>query len=253
MNITMRLATILAMVFTLSACGGGDAMRADLGAGPVRSDTPASAAYSWGDYTLSKAVGATAVDVVNVSNGRTTKWSGNIGSTRPLPAAANGHALTFEFTAIDYFTPSNSGHFALAVGGDGDTSKLLRGRGLAIGSVQAYGKRTATCGPSSTPNRVVIETFWSAGNCVYGGSEGPVMVDGETYKVTTWVTTSSPPMTGYSLQHKRADGSWRDVVSASVVDTDNPDKVVAAGWWVIEVFSEHAWTVHLRNVVERVW
>lgn len=203
--------------------------------------------YAWGDYIMTGSGGK-----VRVAHPRYGEWEGYINGPRPAPDNLTRHSLQFEFEADNYFIDENKGHFAVAVVADTGPKHLI-GRGVTIGNVSGYGKRKGGCTQSLPGNRVTIESFWSGGNCVWGDVSSSVrLVDHERYRLTIVAQRSAAGepgrVFGYRLE-QRTGLLWREVGAATIFDSS----VVPAGhagWFLLEVFSTHDWTMRVFNVVE---
>lgn len=202
----------------------------------------------WGDYTL------THRSETKVAHAKYGEWPGFIGLNRDAPAEKiRRHELRFELEADGYFTPDNGGHFAVAVAADYGPRHLI-GRGIVIGNVGAYGVRTGGCVQSQGPNRITIESFWAGGNCVWGDATSSVrMMDGERYRITVSAERTTAGEDGRIVSYRleqRVGRRWREISDATIYDPS--EMPLRAGWYVLEVFSEHSWTVRLYNVTETV-
>ncbi len=171
------------------------------------------------------------------------------------PPGTTSHHLEFEFESDDYFRPGNKGHFAIGLRGDGlsdangDGIPDLQGGGVVLGNVTEYPKRAA-CGPTRRPGTIVIEGFWAGGNCIHSRTEGPELRNGERYRVAIAyrVDSRAKPMReiSYTISRREPRG-WKRLASHSASDDANPSPVSLGGWFFVEVFSTHDWTVRVYN------
>lgn len=214
-----------------------------------------SAAGAGADLVLSKKGG----ERLTASGARV--WKGDVYSAPGLaqPPGTSTHHATFEFESDDYFRNDNIGHFAVGIRGDGltdangDGAPDLRGGGVVLGNVTLYPRRDG-CGPTTSPSTIVIESFWAGGNCIHPSSEGPELRNGSRYRVTISYHVAAglnPRRTISYTLHRRDSGRWTRLVSRSVDDSMNPSPAALGGWFVVEVFSAHDWTLRIYNL--RQW
>jgi hypothetical protein len=174
-------------------------------------------------------------------------WNGFIAlpeGTR-MPVGKSIATLQFEFMSPNYFSDTNIGHFAIAV--RGDIKGGLQGRGVVIGNVTGLPPANAT----TIRNTTATESFWLGGNHVYGPTtQGIALQNNVWYRMNVISHQADAGGIWYVLEKKRTDGSWESVVNRAIVDGVGLGKVPAnyGGWFIAEVFSEHAWTMHLKNV-----
>lgn len=159
--------------------------------------------------------------------------------------------LSFEFSSPNYFTQANIGHLTIGIGRttDAETGQpSLQGKGIVIGNVSAYGCN-GECTQTDYTNTVAIESYWATGNCVHGqDSQSPLeLQDDLTYRVEVRVL---PPCQRiqYTLWSRGRHGKWKTLHHADVHDKDFGNSDNAAGWWIGEVFSQHAWLVNFRSI-----
>lgn len=190
---------------------------------------------------------------------------------QPVPTG-DRQELSLEFYATGYFTPDNLGHFAIGLRGDasadvtGDGRPDVRGRGVVLGNVSDYPRQPnhPHCGPAHDANSLVFESFWAAGNCVYGPSVPvgghPVLRNGVWYRLTLWSgpacsNRSTRLAMGYTLwqQARNARTRWQRVASHQVLDdARNTSPASLDGWFIGEVFSRHDWSLRMRNIQVRL-
>lgn len=192
--------------------------------------------------------------LTKISNPKFGEWYGSrIELNRPAWDKTNTHTLQFEFETSNYFTDDNAGHFAIAVAANSSTSQLL-GRGVIIGNVSGYGKRKAGCATYASGNRVILESFWRTGNCVWGDVSTSVrLVNNERYRLTvrTERTSADEPAKVMSYRLEQSiGGNWQEIGRAMIYD---PNTIpLEGGWFILEVFSNKPWEMRLFNVVETI-
>lgn len=203
----------------------------------------------WGDYIVRSSPAGPVVTSEPFG-----VWQGYVAHLRPVLEPVNRHQLQFEFITEDYFAPENSGHFAIAVMAHAPGDQLI-GHGVVIGNVAAYGIHPGGCVQTPSPNRVAIESFWAGGNCVWGEiSSSEPLQNGTRYRLTISAqkTAAGEPgrLVSYTLERK-ASRYWYKTTERTLFDT-SPVPENYAGWFILEVFSTHEWTVHIENVVETI-
>lgn len=217
-------------------------------AAPFLACTAHSEPIQWGGYTVSRH--GTTVTFQHAVFGT---WDGLAAVNRPAPTPPTKHTLQFEFQSPDYFDPDNRGHFAVAVTADQGPDHLI-GRGITIGNVSQYGIHPSGCVQSPSPNRVTIESFWEGGNCVWGDvSSSPQLENNRRYRLTLQVSESTAAEPGriveYRLEQRIQNLYWRQIHESILFDP-SPVPTEYAGWFLLEVFSEHDWTMNFYNVTE---
>ncbi|MEE4304513.1 MAG: hypothetical protein V2J19_10185 [Wenzhouxiangella sp.] len=185
-------------------------------------------------------------------------WTGYIAYTDSM-SALETHELVFEFESPDYFTSSNSEHWAVAVRADGvtdtdnDGAPNARGRGVVIGNVTGY-PSNPPCGPTQNSSAVAMEAFWSSGNCVYGPStESQGLSNNTRYKIhvisrmENWFTEKIE--NEYQLW-KKVGGSWQllDVELYEEFSGDNPSPTTLGGFFLSTLNAGKAWTFYIYNL-----
>lgn len=188
----------------------------------------------------------------------TRSWDGQLHSAARAkqPPRTTAHHLSFEFETDDYFRPDNPGHFAIGLRGDGlsdadgDGAPDLRGGGVVLGNVTHYPRHDG-CGPTKRPSTIVIEGFWAGGNCIYPRSEGPELRNGQRYRVAIsyHVDAGATPARRirYTLSRRTPRG-WERLAAHSADDTMNRSPPDLGGWYFVEVFSTHDWTLRVYNL-----
>lgn len=164
-----------------------------------------------------------------------------------MPTGYTTMGMRFEFTTDSYFSASNAGHIAIGIRGDGYNGLL--GRGIVIGNVSGLSGDSGT----SQAAAIAIESFWATGNAVYGkATEGTVLENDTLYRVTIVSKGVDAEVIGYTLE-KKIDAYWVTVDQREVVDHKGKGQVSAdlAGWFIVEVFSNHAWNYQIKNL--NVW
>ncbi|MES2821851.1 MAG: hypothetical protein V4812_22995 [Pseudomonadota bacterium] len=173
-------------------------------------------------------------------------WNGPI-ATPPgtkLPLGCSAMRMSFEFRSADYFSADNIGHFAIGIRGNLDNGLL--GRGIILGNVSALHPDEAT----RQVNTLAVESFWREGVRVYGPqTEGPALRNNEDYRVTIECSRVDATAIGYMIERK-VGGRWTERVRKRVIDTFGKGKVPAddGGFFIAEVFSQHRWQMHIRNL-----
>lgn len=204
---------------------------------------------SHGDYVLSHA--ATDYNQFSVRSSRYGQWRGFIGSgpDAPAPDGEWTHELQFTFWSPDYFTDANQGHIAVGLGG-GYSSSHLQGRGVIIGNVSQWSQGPG-CRHTLHINAVAIESFWRGGNCVMGWTSSAPLRNNHYYRLTISTTYAEHDhYVSYRLDEYDLGAGWRLLSQYRVFDY-SANSSAGAGFFILEVFSTHAWTVFLSDVVER--
>lgn len=204
----------------------------------------------FGDYTLVKE----GTLLTKISNPKFGSWYGSrIELNRPAWNKTNTHTLQFEFESSNYFTDDNAGHFAVAVSANSSSTQLV-GRGLVIGNVSGYGQKKNGCATYAAGNRVVLESFWRGGNCVWGDISTSIkIVNNERYRLTLKTERSTADeaakIMSYRLEQLVGD-QWFEVSRAAIFD---PNAIpLEGGWFILEVFSTKPWEFRLYNVTETI-
>lgn len=173
-------------------------------------------------------------------------WNGPI-ATPPgtkLPAGCSAMRMGFEFRSPDYFSANNLGHFAIGIRGNLDNGLL--GRGVILGNVTALPPDQAT----RQTNTLAVESFWREAVHVYGPqTEGPPLQNDVDYRVLIECSRVDATAIGYAIEQK-VNGRWTGRVRRRVLDTFGRGQVPAddGGFFIAEVFSEHRWEMHIRNL-----
>ncbi|MDG9930696.1 MULTISPECIES: hypothetical protein [unclassified Pseudomonas] len=227
------------------------------------------------NYLISKTEGAS-TPMISTSWG---VWDGMIGLESYMSPYAT-HELVFEFKSTNYFSPApingnprdNIGHFAVGVRA-GYSANGLEGRGVIIGNVSGYGVfPNSPCGQTSLKSTIAIEHYYGyAGNCVFGPStQGPQLQDGIKYRVRVvssygGVLFPNNYRTAYDIWQAQPNGSWSHLTGKSVMEPVNGPTPLgngyvtppivppldSQGFFMAEVFSSHAWSVEVTNLVSK--
>jgi len=231
----------------------------DVGQAPLPAPTSNPMRIEHGDYLLTHP--AAARNQVRVESSRYGQWVGHIASAEP-PRGAVAQRLSFEFSSDSLFVPGNLGHIAVGLRADshfegGDLSTLrLSGRGIVIGNVGEYSNSRPGCPATSSPNCMAIETWWldpiGQTNAVLGWTESPELQNNRRYRVAiearNVANDEAECYIAFILEEWLVSG-WR-VIADRVTYDYTPALAPGGGWFLLEVFSEHGWTMQIRNVIE---
>lgn len=213
--------------------------------------SPLSGAVNHGDYVLTHKAGDG--NQFRVESSHYGRWRGYLSTEAPEPAGRT-QVVRFTFYSPDYFSEDNRGHFgvglrASSVFPDGDVSRIeARGRGIILGNATEYPATTPGCGPTATNNVITFETWWrddAQRNCVTGWTESQRLENGQYYRLTIKSRRDNGLYVSYVLEKFAFGFGWVAVGADSMFDFTPAASNEDGGIFLAEVFSTHAWTMHI--------
>lgn len=207
-----------------------------------------STEYNYGNYVLTNQGG-----VKTTTSTFFGSWDGAI-MVKPSNGPTSSHTVQFEISSPNYFSPQNIGH--ISVGVRGSATNSLQGRGIVIGNLTEYTIVGQGCSKTPYNNTIAIESYWTTSNCVWGETtSSEVFQNNVKYRVTVSNVDAESGDKAKIIKYKveRWNGwTWYPGPEQAVYDYKNSLSSNFNGWWLLEAFSTHDWTIYINNVKEIV-